>query len=389
MASPLSKMKTNQQDSQSQLAEKWQSVLDQQTAAVQPVARVLETLPQPARRSPLANAPEQFIMPATAIKHEDVEKLGATISRSIGATNEKIVKKMAVGNFEDLGSILVDVSNQANKLDPNSIQKRGIVGWFQRRFGDVKKELTLRLKNADAVFDQLEAKINNHINVHNEWIKDLELLKRENFERYNEIVAVIKTAGEWEQITKDQINNWVQVDVNDPNAAMILQGKVDAENLLKRIQIKKDNFLRWKVVVESNNPQLSSQQETSRTLTMTLKDVIDQTIPLVKMEFTKYIQSLDAKKSIQVVDSARQLANTTLMRSADASQEAAVTAATQLNTPMIQTETLNYMRNSMLETVNKVATIDSQARQTRESDRVTIEQSQQQYLVALQNAKVL
>lgn len=340
--------------------------------------------------SPLVKAVQsEFTPPTTSVNDESIEQLGSQLSRAVGQTTEKIVSKMSVASFEDLGSILVDVQSEANKLDPNSIQKRGVVGWFQRRFGDIKKELTVRLKNADAVFNQLESKLSKHITVHTEWVSDLENLYEENIKRFNEIEQVIATANLWEQVTKEQINNWEEIKPDDTKAAIKLQAKADAQARLKRIQIKKDNFIRWKAIVESNGPQIRSQQETSRVVIMTLKDVIDQTIPMIKMEFTKFIQSLDAKKSIQLVDSARQLSNTTLTRSADSAKQAAIGAATALSTPLVETATLNHIRNRMLETLSEVATIDEKARLTREQDRVAIEQSQQQYLAELTKAKAI
>lgn len=353
--------------------------------------KMLETmlrydLPASKPLSPLSKTPPQtgLVLPQTVIKDDDIEKLGGNISRAVSQTSEKIVAKMSVQNFEELGAALIDVRNQAGKLDPNSIQKRGILGWWQRIFGDVKKELTMRLKNADAVFDQLDAKLNTHINVNKEWIKDLDILYAENLKRYQEINQVMEVAKEWRQNLEDQLANWPEILPEDPDANLKLQNLADAKARLNRIQIKQDMFLRLKTWTESNFPKIRSQQETSRTTVQTLTDVITQTIPMIKIEFSLFIQSLDVQKSIQLVDSTKDLANTTLIRSADSAKDAAVNAATSLNTPMIATNTLNHIKTRMLETFQEVENIRVTSQAVREADKVQIEESQKQYLSALQ-----
>jgi uncharacterized protein YaaN involved in tellurite resistance len=340
----------------------------------------------PVSNSPLVVPPKNTsMMPATLVQDADVDKLGADLSRNVGQTTEKIMQKMGMVKFDELGAILVSVTNEVNKLDPASLKKGGVVGWFQSMFGDIKQELTVRFKNADAVFDTLSDKISNHITIQTEWVRDLETLYVENEQRYNTINEVIKQGQSWRDAMRAQIDSWPIVAADDPDAGMKIQAKRNAEARLNRIQIKLDSFMRLKTLAESNAPKISSQQETSRNAIMTLKDIIDQTIPMVKMEFALYIQSLDAQKSIQIVNNAKSLANTTLIKSADTAKQAAIDSATALNSPVIATDTLNHIRNRMLETVKEVKQIETTSQQKRDADATAIAEQQKQYLVALQN----
>lgn len=334
--------------------------------------------------SPLAKSQTTTVsMNNIAIKDSDIERLGSDTAKMVGTTTEKIIQKMGVGKFEELGKILVDVQNEVYKLDPTSVQKSGISGWIQRNFGNIKRELTIHMSNADKVFTDLSTKISNHITVQTEWIKDLEKLYEENFQRYNSIVAVIAEGEKWKASIEDSLNNWPAIDPADPDAPMKAQAKRDVESSLKRLNIKLDSFLRFKTVVESNAPKIRQQQDTSRTTVMTLKDVIEQTIPMVKSEFALFMQSLDAQKSIEIVNNAKALANTTLIKSADSAKTAAVEAAKTLNSSTISTETLMHIKNRMLETVSEVKKIDSDAQQIRIQDKLAIEQSQKDYLTAI------
>lgn len=332
-------------------------------------------------------AQQNVAMPIPLIVNDsDIDKIGEDVSKRIGDTTQKIVSKMSVGKFEDLGAILTAVSLEAGKLDPTSIQKGGIVGWWQRNFTDIKAKLTMQLKTAEKVFSDLEQKIGGHITVHQEWVKDLELLYTENYQHYLRIVEEIAQAEALIQSVEQSIASWPTISPDDPEAAMKVQQKRDAESRLNRLRIKKDNLIRLKAMTETNSPKIRGQQETSRATISTLKDVITQTIPVIKMEFAMFLQTLDSQKSVELASNVRNLATKTLTSSADSAKMAAINSAKAMNTPVITTQTLEHIRTRMLETVNEVKLVEKQAEQQRVTDAQTIANGQKSLLTALQTS---
>lgn len=330
--------------------------------------------------------PSSSMVISPVVSSQDIDNLGSNISKQARATTEKIISKMSTSSFDELGAILAQIQSEADKLDPASLQKTGLAGWWQRTFGNVKQQLTLRLKNADAVFAGLEQKISDHMAVHNEWIKDLETLYNENYDRYKQVMEIITEGQSWKEALENQIRNWPKISPEDPEAPMKIQAKRDAEDLLNQLKRRLDGFLRIKVVTEANAPKIRSQQSTSKVTISTLRDIVEQTIPLIKDEFALFIQSLDTQKSIQLVDSAKVLANRTLTKSADAAKQSAVEAAKAYNNPVISTDTLNNIRNKMIETVTEVNKINSDATTQRAADAKMLADTQKQYLQQLQES---
>lgn len=320
------------------------------------------------------------------ITDETIDKLGESVSQSVGATTQKIVSSMTIGKFEDLGAILTSVSLEAGKLDPASIQKGGIVGWWQRNFTDVKAKLTMQLKTADGIFKDLESKIGGHIIIHQQWVRDLESLYMENYQHYLSLVKEIDKADTFISHIQESLNTWSVISADDAEAAMKVQQKRDVESRLNRLRIKKDNLLRLKTLTETNSPKIRGQQETSRATISTLKDVITQTIPVIQMEFAMFLQTLDSQKSVELAGNVRDLATKTLTRSADSAKMAALNSAKALNAPVITTQTLEHIRSRMLETVNEVKMIERQAEQQRQEDAKLIANSQRNLLTALQSS---
>ena len=345
-----------------------------------------QAIPGVLNKSPLALIPKQtsYLPTGSMIRDTDVDRLGQDISRSVGPTTEKIISKMSVGKFDELGAILTQIQSEADKLDPASLQKNGLLGWWQRHFSDVKQQLTMKMKTAEDVFGKLEEKISQHIAVHSEWITDFDNLYSENYDQYKKIQEVMIQAKMWETGLTTQLQNWPALDPNDPEATMKAQEKRDVEGVLNRLRRKIDSLIRLRVITESNAPKIRSQQNTSRSTISTLQDIVEQTIPLIKTEFSLFIQSLDAQKSIQLVDSAKSLANRTLVKSADAAKQSAIDSARSFNNPVILTDTLNHIRTCMIETVQEVGKIQKDAEVTRAADAKMLSETQKQYLNSLQ-----
>lgn len=329
---------------------------------------------------------DSTITMSSVVSDADIDKIGESVSKDIGATTQKIIEKMVVGKFDDLGAILTSITTEVDKLDPMSIQKGGVVGWFQRNFTDIKASLTLRLKSAQDVFKGLEDKISQHITVQQEWVKDLDGLYLENYKHYQNINNEIKTADNLIDYSQNQLDNWPQIDLDDPDAAMKVQLKRDAESKINRLKLKKDNLIRLKAMTETNSPKIRQQQDTSRVTISTLKDVITQTIPIVKMEFAVFLQTLDVQKSILLTSEVRTLATKTLTRGAEGAKVAAIESAKAMNTPVITNETLQNLRSKMLETVVEVKRIECEASVKRENDAKEIVEGQKSLLTALQEA---
>ena len=365
---------------------KYMSHVFNKMGSVTPVMQaepVRTVMPQQARSAFPATPQPQTTMPSLIVTDADIDKIGEDVSREIGQTTQKIIDKMVVGKFDDLGAILTQITGEVDKLDPASLQKGGIVGWMQNKFTDVKATLTMRLKSAQGVFDNLEDKISTHIVTQQEWVRDLESLYMENFNHYQKIVAEM---GETERLinyVENQIKSWPEIDLTSPTAAMAIQQTRDAEAKLNRLRMKHDNLIRLKAMTELNSPKIRQQQDTSRVTISTLKDIISQTIPIVKMEFALYIQTVDSQKSIKLTNEVRTLATKTLVKGAEGAKMAAIESAKALNTPVITSDTLQTLRNRVMETVVEVKRVEADAQAKREQEAVQIVEGQKSLLTAL------
>lgn len=316
-------------------------------------------------------------------KDADIDSLGSDVQQATMGVVKKLTEKMSVAKFGDLGDMLANVQLEADKLDPANLNG-GAVGWLKAKLFDVRKLMLKQMTSAGATFDMLAEKMASHVAVHETWVNDLEQLYTENFEQYNRILEVIRRGEAWVASAQQALANMPMIDPTDPEAPMKVQVRRDAESMLNRLCQRIDNFRRLKVLTECNGPRLRSQQDSSRDTARTLRDYSEQVIPIIKMEFAMYLQSQDVKNSGQLTGSARNLAETSLRRSADSAKDAMIDSATQANTAMISNDTMSHMRTRMLEAVTAVRSIETNAMQRRVEDAKNMDADQAQYLTQLQ-----
>lgn len=319
------------------------------------------------------------------VSDSDIDKIGESVSRDLGSTTQKIITKMSVGKFDELGAILTVISSEADKLDPASLQKDGVIGWFQNKFGDLKAQLTMRLNTAQEVFNGLEDKIGNHITVQTTWVGDMEGLYMENYNHYQKIVAEMGQVERLIATCESQIASWPEIDLNDPQAAMQVQMVRDAESKVHRLKLKLDTLLRLKTMTEINSPRIRQQQEASRTAVSTLKGIL-LNIPVIMMEFALFKQTLDVQGSIKLTDSVRDLTEKSLTKGAEGAKMAAIGSARALNTATISNETLTTLRQKMLETVVEVRQIETESMTRCKNDAQSLAEGQRTLLTALKQS---
>ncbi|UAV89886.1 toxic anion resistance protein [Pseudomonas phage REC] len=352
------------------------------------------TYAEPQQVVAMPQAPRQSAFPATIkpaglparqliVSDDDIDRIGESVSRDLGSTTQKIITKMSVGKFDELGAILTVITAEADKLDPASLQKGGVVGWFQNKFSDLKATLTMRLTSAQEVFGDLENKISSHITVQQQWIGDMEGLYNENYNHYGKITAEMREVENLIANCESQIASWPVVDVNSSNAAMEAQMVRDAESKVHRLKLKLDTLLRLKTMTEINSPRIRQQQESSRTAVSTLKGIM-LNIPVIMMEFALFKQTLDVNKSITLVTNVRDLTEKSLLKGSEGAKVAAIQSAKALGTAAISTETLSTLRNRVLETVTEVRQIEREDVVRCTTDAKELANGQKSLLTALQ-----
>lgn len=319
------------------------------------------------------------------VTDEDIDRVGENVSKDLGTTTNKIINKMSVGKFDELGAILTTIHLEADKLDPASLQKGGVIGWISNRFTDLKATLTMRLTTAQTVFSGLEEKIASHIVVQREWISDMEGLYNENFAHYQKIVAEMKEVESIIATSESQVASWPEIDLNDDSAAMQVQMVRDAESKIHRLKLKLDTLLRLKTMTEINSPRIRQQQEASRTAVSTLKGIV-LNIPVIMMEFAMFKQTLDVQSSIRLTSEVKDLTEKSLTKGAEGAKMAAIGSAKAQNTATISNETLNTLRTKMLETVTEVRRIETDAMVRCTTDAKQLADGQKSLLTALKQS---
>lgn len=350
-----------------------------------------DQLPATPRRtggSPLARPENQVIgarqilMPVT---DEAIEKLGADLPTRISTTVNNITSRVSTAQFADLGDLLAELTVNADKLDPNNYGKiKGIRGWFRNAVVDVRKLMIKNLQSASESFGALENKMVEQIQIHKQWIKDLDTMYKENEQNYHAICRDIQTAEEWCDEMKRILANLPPIDPASDTAMMQANMIRKAEATLNRCSRKADTFRRTRVLVENIAPKILAQQEASDATIGTYQELITQSLPMVKLEFALHMQSLEVKRDAATQTSIKAMNEKAIITAADSAAEAIVASAENANAALISNDALNHTRNAILGAITQVRQIEQTAQARREDDARMMIDSQSKYLKDLQ-----
>lgn len=378
MSSPLDKLKTKQVP-----------------VATQPQVSP-PTVPAVSSGSPLAKLAKpgpastdlrkQFRLP---ISVNELEQMSSSVSSKISTTTDRITQKFTTSSFGELGDILYKVQTQASSLNADDLTKTGLIGWVRRKTTDVKAVLMKRFQSADAAFDELEGKMVNQRTVLEEWERDMETLYNENYQNYQDLCELLRKAEAAHAANAQALSNFPIIVAGDPEAFMKAQLLEEAKAEQTDISITCDTYRRQITICEHNAPDLRNRIRRSEMQRRSITRVINEVIPLVKLEFAKFLQSLETQKSIELVDSARDMGDQALRLSADSSHDAAIAAAKSANTPIVSTSTINHIRAKAISAITEVQRINDEGEQNRQTFIAEDKQSQAEYLKQLQDHKAV
>lgn len=367
------------------------TVMPQTARAPQPQVPAAVQQPASAFRGSALSRPNRPIVPGAKavllpVTDDDIEKLGSDLPNRISTTVNTITAKVSAAKFADLGELLVELTANTDKLDPNNYGKaKGMLGWFKNAVTDVRKLMIKNLQSAAASFEALEGKMVEQIQIHNQWKRDLESMYAENEQNYYAVCQDIAKAEAWVAEIRRVIESQPEIDPQSDTAMMQANMIRKAEATLNRASRKADTFRRSRVLIENIAPKILAQQAASDATIGTYQDLMTQIIPIVKMEFALYLQALEVKKDHVFQESVKDISQKAITSSADQAADSIVSAATTANTALISNEALNHTRSAILGAVTQVRQIELQAQQQRAADAQMMLDSQSEYLKGLQH----
>ena len=325
---------------------------------------------------------QQILLPVT---DEAIEKLGSDLPTRISTTVNNITSRVSTAQFADLGDLLAELTVNADKLDPNNYGKaKGVLGWFKNAVVDVRKLMIKNLQSASESFGALENKMVEQIQIHRQWIKDLDVMYRENEANYHAICRDIAIAEQWMAEMKRVLANQPPIDPTSDTAMMQANMIRRAEATLNRCSRKADTFRRTRVLVENIAPKILAQQEASDATIGTYQELITQSLPMVKLEFALHMQALEVKRDAVTQNSIKAMNEKAIVTAADSAAEAIVSSAETANAALISNDALNHTRNAILGAITQVRQIEQNAQARREGDARMMVESQTKYLQDLQ-----
>ena len=331
--------------------------------------------------SPLARVANPTGMTILPISMQMIEDIGKGLTADVMKVTEQFVSSMPLVDADELGDLVARFNTEASKLELKD--RTGIVGWVRNLIGDVKAEAYKRITTVEKSFDQLTEKMQEQVNRHKMWQGVLTTAYNENMQAYHRVRAEKQKAEGIYAACKNMLDSQPEISPTDPDAIMKGQMILEAKSMLARLANRIDNMARLQVYCENNAPKIMAQRENSQVTVETVTDIIEQALPMIKMDFMLLAQSKDIMKSNKMTESSRDLLNKSVTSSTDAMVESSIQTAMIANSPNLRTDTIVGVRERITNMVQKVAEIEHNQQLQRVADADAIQKSQAALLTVI------
>lgn len=328
--------------------------------------------------SPLARVVNPSGMTILPISMQSIEEIGKGLTTDVMKVTERFVSSMPLVDADELGDLVARFNTEVGKLELKD--RTGIVGWVRNLIGDVKAEAYKRITTVEKSFDQLTQKMQDQVQCHKKWQTVLTEAYNENMQAYHRVRAEKQKAENVYETCKRILDSQPPIAPDDPDAIMKGQMILEAKSLLARLANRIDNIMRLQVYCENNAPKIMAQRENSQVAVETVTSIIEEALPMIKMDFMLLAQSKDIMKSNKMTESARDLLNKSVTQSTDSMVEASVQTAMIGGSPNIRTETIIGVRTRMTDMIKKISEIEHNQQLLRIADADAIQKSQAELL---------
>ena len=309
----------------------------------------------PSKGSPVY-APAVMEKPPQSTSLVTVDKLmeiGKDTGGQLVSFNKKVLEQQRFSSSGELGERLNSLIKEAKGLNVNGNSK-GLKKLFSKILG-VKEDLF-------AHFDTVEGRINA-----------LQVELQKDIRRSADSVFTLKTLreqiGQWalglDRDLELLSNGYAQM---EEQFALLESGSeeyLDMQSNMDLVEIKIGDAKANRLMAVSMGKRIVGMEATAKKLMQNGERVVNNVIPSYMANFSLYIQSVQQREIAQVQEKVLDEYNTTVLLGSELAAENQKQAAMLSNRQLISLETLQKDQEMLLQSLEEVSSINSQARQDR------------------------
>lgn len=356
-------------------------IADDHDKAIVVVQNNLATARDKLKQEIIASGEAQRISDKLAVDNpQSIVEFGRPVAEEMSKVADEVLRRTTQSSLSDTGKMMQALSKVMAKIDIDEIKETPDNGFFDKLFKTAQKKLEQFTAKYNSVGKEIE-KICTELRTYEAQIKqsngELELMYDNGVQSYQTLMKYV-IAGEMAMV---ELNNYIET-VNaqaqtDPTAQLTLNNLNQAKQLLEqRVQ---DLRLAESVALQSL-PMVKAIEFGNLNLSRKINSAFIITLPVFKNAIAQAVfikQQMLQAKSMAALDAAT---NELLIKNSRNIADSMRTTASLSGKSSIDIATIEESWKNIMDGIRETNSITAELSKQRDSDKVRLEQINQQYL---------
>jgi len=351
-------------------------VTDTSVVATNDSDSYLEQVPQEFR--------QEVINRKNAIKVGDtgsVQKLGLDVANASAKVSNGVSSIIKVGDAGQIGTMLNDMMKQTKSLDPSKLLNTSEPGFIGRLFGKAKNSIETFKNDQQTINGALTTIGNNLINEGKELDKNNGILKQMLVQNEQNIkMFAIDIAAGHIRINELETETIPALEqkARDSQQQEDINTLKEVQNFVRQLEVRVANLTSARAVALLNTPDLMEMINNNIMQCENINTMVTVGLPLWNTNINKYIINLQTRKSVEGTDNMSDHINEGLRAAAKMQGENTIMITEAVNRSIVKVETIEFMQNELLTTMDKCIQINNDGKQKRKESAAKLLQMEQE-----------
>lgn len=298
---------------------------------------------------------------------EEIKHLSVNSDSLMKSLTENLLDKQRANMDSTMVESLNALIFEAKKLDPASVNKKGMAGMFMKMM-KAKEKFFTRYDTVKAKISALSDVLNDEKNKQINLIKNIDDLEKVNENYARQTNDELKTVMSILEYMKNEIEKWPEPETQDQ--ANIMNKARRRIQLLEKREMDLNGFL---AISAQMMPEISNLRDNSEVLVNNFNDLTEKVIPAYNINFAKFIIGHQQEKALNVSNKTVRSFNDALVKGSEQTKVNTIAVEKLKHAPLVEIATLRTVHTNLVQTSLSVQEIIKDAKIKRENYLDTVD----------------
>ena len=317
---------------------------------------------------------------------------GANAQAALSTFSNKMLDHVQAKDAGEVGSILSDLMNKLNEINPDELQAEQPKG-LKKLFSKVSKsisEVMSKYQKLSTQIDRIGIQLEHSKNGLVDDVRMLDQLYDQN-KTYFEALNIYIAAAE---LKRDELVNEIipraHAEAQQSDDQMKVQEVNDLNQFVDRLEKRMYDLQLSRQITLQSAPQIRMIQSTNQTLAEKIQSSIMTSIPLWRNQIAIALTLNNQRKAVEAQRKVTETTNELLLRNSEMLKMNTIETAKENERGIVEIETLKITQDNLVQTIAETLEIQAEGREKRrlaEIELAQMEQDLKQRLLQLQYTK--